>query len=614
EVEFVGDEIAIYAGGLPEYYIAKQLNFHWGENAARGSEHQVDSQSFPMELNIVHYRKSLKNFTAAASEYHGLAVLGFFFEISSSENVGLKQIINNLNNVSIPGKFISIPPISLNSFLPLHRSEFYRYDGSLTTPGCTESVIWTVFKDTIKISASQLAAFYQVQTIDGGIQKPMINNYRPVQPLNLRVVRRNFNVPPPKLHWSYEGRNGTDNWSNVNKLCSNTETSRQSPIDINYDSIKYVTLDNLHLEGYESANGVTLVLKNNAIAVQADISGGNMFISGAGLNGTYRAAQFHFHWGADNKRGSEHLIEGRAFPLEVHIVHYNIDLPDLMKAVTEKNGLAVLGILFELSEDDNNNYEPIISALEQIQKPYSKVHIDNIELGRLLPSNTNDYYRYEGSLTIPGCYETVTWTIFKETLKISERQLKKFRSIFTVDESNALVPLVNNYRPVQAINKRIVSASFRFSVNSGHKLQFVDMYRLYPENRQVELNDAARLLMSSKTIHPSEVHHMREQQHDAELLPRDIYNLKDKVFKPSSDEAETEAILNSIANAGGSISYGLTENGDFKLLAANRVRYASSDNDESIIRIKRVATSFAATLLLNQLKLSYSILYCPRGG
>ncbi|KAH9515192.1 hypothetical protein Btru_019473 [Bulinus truncatus] len=105
----------------------------------------------------------------------------------------------------------------------------------------------------------------------------------------------------------------------------------------------------------------------------------------------------------------------------------------------------------------------------------SKVHIDNIELGRLLPSNTNDYYRYEGSLTIPGCYETVTWTIFKETLKISERQLKKFRSIFTVDESNALVPLVNNYRPVQAINKRIVSASFRFSVNSGHKLQFVDV-------------------------------------------------------------------------------------------------------------------------------------------
>ncbi|KAH9515202.1 Carbonic anhydrase 14, partial [Bulinus truncatus] len=266
ELEFVGDEIAIYAGGLPEPYIVKQLHFHWGEDSARGSEHQVDSQSFPMELHIVHYRKSLKNFTAAASKYHGLAVLGFFFEISSGENIGLKQIIYNLNNVDVPGKWTSIPAFSLNSFLPLHRSDFYRYDGSLTTPGCTESVIWTVFKDTIKISKKQLAAFDQVQTIDGGIQKPMVNNYRPVQPLNLRVVRRNFNVPPPKIHWSYEGSHGTDHWPNVYKFCSNSVTSRQSPIDINYDSMKYVTLDNLHMEGYESVNGVTLVLKNNGHA------------------------------------------------------------------------------------------------------------------------------------------------------------------------------------------------------------------------------------------------------------------------------------------------------------------------------------------------------------
>ena len=52
------------------------------------------------------------------------------------------------------------------------------------------------------------------------------------------------------------------------------------------------------------------------ILVQVDLEG-NMMISGTGLDGTYKAAQFHFHWGNDNNRGSENLINGRAYPMEV---------------------------------------------------------------------------------------------------------------------------------------------------------------------------------------------------------------------------------------------------------------------------------------------------------
>ena len=46
-------------------------------------------------------------------------------------------------------------------------------------------------------------------------------------------------------------------------------------------------------------------------------------ISGGGLDGTYEFAQLHFHWGDSENKGSEHQIDGQAFPMEAHLVHFN---------------------------------------------------------------------------------------------------------------------------------------------------------------------------------------------------------------------------------------------------------------------------------------------------
>ena len=43
----------------------------------------------------------------------------------------------------------------------------------------------------------------------------------------------------------------------------------------------------------------------------------NMEVSGGGLPGIYKAAQFHFHWGTHNNRGSEHTIDSKHYPMEV---------------------------------------------------------------------------------------------------------------------------------------------------------------------------------------------------------------------------------------------------------------------------------------------------------
>ena len=49
-------------------------------------------------------------------------------------------------------------------------------------------------------------------------------------------------------------------------------------------------------------------------AVESAISAN---LTGGGLGGTYQLAQFHFHWGSSDTKGSEHTVNGKMYPLEV---------------------------------------------------------------------------------------------------------------------------------------------------------------------------------------------------------------------------------------------------------------------------------------------------------
>lgn len=46
-----------------------------------------------------------------------------------------------------------------------------------------------------------------------------------------------------------------------------------------------------------------------------------------------------------------------------------------------------------------------------------------VSIESLMPGDTSKYYRYNGSLTTPGCYESVIWTVFREKLPISYDQV-----------------------------------------------------------------------------------------------------------------------------------------------------------------------------------------------
>ena len=53
-----------------------------------------------------------------------------------------------------------------------------------------------------------------------------------------------------------------------------------------------------------------------------------------------------------------------------------------------------------------------------------KVSIPAFDIQSLLPKDLGRYYRYNGSLTTPPCYQSVIWTLFHERVQISKEQVK----------------------------------------------------------------------------------------------------------------------------------------------------------------------------------------------
>lgn len=228
--------------------------------------------------------------------------------------------------------------------------------------------------------------------------------------------------------WSYEGKSGPKFWHELfPQACSG---KYQSPIDIRVEQTMYnPDLRDFAIWYDPPKPDSTMTVLNNGHTVQV-VTTGQFYVTNGGLPNVYKTVQFHFHWGHAKHHGSEHLIDSTAYPLELHIVNYNSDVyPSIAEAVTEKQGLAVLGVMFEITEEDNEELEPVIAAMAQVRDPEDgrQVEIEPLSLRRLLPEDISQYFRYNGSLTTPNCFESVIWTVFAQPQHISIRQMNKFR-------------------------------------------------------------------------------------------------------------------------------------------------------------------------------------------
>ncbi|XP_020011359.1 carbonic anhydrase 14 isoform X2 [Castor canadensis] len=258
-------------------------------------------------------------------------------------------------------------------------------------------------------------------------------------------------------HWTYEGPHGQDHWPASYPECG---SNAQSPIDIQTDSVTFdPELPALQPYGYDQPGTEPLDLHNNGHTVQLSLPP-TLYLGG--LPRKYVAAQLHLHWGQKGTPvGSEHQINSEATAAELHIVHYDSDsYSNLSEAAQKPQGLAVLGILIEMGETENPAYEHILSHLHEIRHKDQKTSVPPFNMRELLPPQLEQFFRYNGSLTTPPCYQSVLWTVFNLKAQISMEQLEKLQETLFSTEGEPSEPLVQNYRAPQPLNQRIIFTSF----------------------------------------------------------------------------------------------------------------------------------------------------------
>lgn len=249
-------------------------------------------------------------------------------------------------------------------------------------------------------------------------------------------------------------KNGPSNWDKIAPQCGG---KYQSPIMLNTSSALFVRNKRpLQLIGQTNLPQ-SIRLQNDGHSAKFTYvwrNGERPYIRGGPLKTKYYFEQFHFHWGANSSVGSEHVLDFHRYPMELHLLFYNALYSSFEEARSEVDGLAVVGLFYELYEVNDEPLNTWTRFLQEIIAPESEFtiqFIDTFPLYDLIGDVEWPYFSYEGSLTTPPCLETVTWIVSAKPLLITPREIREFRKIRTRNG-----PMVNNYRPIQKLYNRRV--------------------------------------------------------------------------------------------------------------------------------------------------------------
>ena len=224
--------------------------------------------------------------------------------------------------------------------------------------------------------------------------------------------------------WSYHPPTGSAQWPSM-PCCRACGGDEQSPIDLtgaihrslpplsfSYGAVPVQVLHNGH--------DIRAVLPANVPANRRTLR-----IQGV----AYELENFHFH------TKSEHTLNGREWPIEIHMVHKG------------PGGKTVVVGLFIEPGPENRELSKIWRNLPRVR--CQRENIASFDLRGLLPQSRVSY-RYRGSLTTPDCDQEVDWNVLATPITMLSAQIQVFRGVF----SGVSFPDGNRRRPLQPLNGR----------------------------------------------------------------------------------------------------------------------------------------------------------------
>ncbi|KAK7870353.1 hypothetical protein R5R35_000528 [Gryllus longicercus] len=156
--------------GSSTTFLFRSLHFHWP------SEHYINGKRYDLEMHMVHQ-----------SEDNRLLVLGYMFHVCRRASSGMEVVGASVNRLGSVGSTVPVSQFAPQRLMPgrLDQCGYFQYNGSLTTPPCTEGVTWLVREEPLCVEQWELDAFNNVTNAEG---TRMAGNARDLQAINGRTI------------------------------------------------------------------------------------------------------------------------------------------------------------------------------------------------------------------------------------------------------------------------------------------------------------------------------------------------------------------------------------------------------------------------------------------
>ncbi|XP_053698469.1 carbonic anhydrase 13-like [Sabethes cyaneus] len=169
-------------GPLPVDYLFYQFHYHLG------SEHSLEGKRSAVEVHVVFYNSLYESFEDARDQLDGLAVVALIYEVLAKDRIqNLNKWARYLDSVIEEGRKYRPPAARIFTLQDVVQNTvwpYFSYEGSLTTPPCSETVRWLVATERMPLTKSELKRMRQLKGRGGA----WVQNARPTQALNYRRV------------------------------------------------------------------------------------------------------------------------------------------------------------------------------------------------------------------------------------------------------------------------------------------------------------------------------------------------------------------------------------------------------------------------------------------